>query len=307
MSNRKKVQLGTLPRRTVSLLTALTFLVLAVTGVLAFIQPFSIGIIGLHSLMGFVFIILIGLHILNNSRPLSSYLRSKTLWATLAFTAVLTLLFWWQPSPVKTVLGWSGNLGPAMERFEMREDEMVFDYSPSPAYKMRLNVKTGPSYDTSPPPQVAIWLENQGGYHIKTLLEPKDSSEIPYWSFKHAGWEKAKREAEAEKDIDAVTSPTPNGSFDPADYILPSDSKESTPYQLLLEINQPGDNQASLVYAVEIDNSLPRGYQLLELKGFPKREADDEKGKEVWGLYYVDETFTTALDLIDSALLTIDR
>ncbi len=106
---------------------------------------------------------------------------------------------------------------------------------------------------------------------------------------------------------DAVTSPTPNGSFNPADYILPAGPKDSTPYQLLLEINQPGDDQASLVYAVEIDNSLPRGYQLLELKGFPKREADDEKGKEVWGLYYVDETFTTALDLIDSALLTIQR
>lgn len=307
MSNKNKPQLGTLGRRCVSLLTALTFLVLSVTGVIAFIQPFSIGIIGLHALMGFVFVVLIGLHIFNNSRPLSSYLRSKALWASLLLVGVLTGLFWWQPAPVKTVLGWSGNLGPAMERFEMSEDEMVFDYSPSPKYKMRLNVKTGPSYATQPPPQVAIWLENQGGYHIKTLLAPQVNSETPYYAFKHAGWEKAKRESEQEKAIDAVTSPTPNGSFDPADYILPSDSKESTPYQLLLEINQPGDDQPSLVYAVEIDNSLPRGYQLLDLKGFPKREADDDKGKQVWGLYYVDETFTTALDLIDSALLTIQR
>jgi len=257
--------------------------------------------------MGFVFVALIALHILNNSRPLSSYLRSKMLWASLLIVIVLSGLFWWQPAPVKTVLGWSGNLGPAMERFEMSEDEMVFDYSPSTNYKMRLNVKTGPSYATQSPPQVAIWLENQGGYHIKTLLEPKQKTETSYWSFKHAGWEKAKRESEAEKDIDAVTSPTPNGSFDPADYILPNDSKQSTPYQLLLEINQPGDDQPSLVYAVEIDNSLPRGYQLLDLKGYPKREADDKNGKEVWGLYYVDESFSTALDLIDSALLTIER
>ncbi|MES2981188.1 MAG: hypothetical protein V4727_02650 [Verrucomicrobiota bacterium] len=307
MSNRKKPQLGTLGRRAVSLLTALTFLVPSVTGVLAFIQPFSIGIIGLHALMGFIFVALIVLHIFNNSRPLSSYLRSKTLWASLLIVVVMSVLFWWQPAPVKTVLSWSGNLGPAMERFEMSEDEMVFDYSPSPKYKIRLNVKTGSAYATQPPPQVAIWLENQGGYHIKTLLESQDKTETSYWMFKRAGWEKAKRDAEAEKDIDAVTSPTPNGSFDPADYILPSDSKESTPYQLLLEINQPGDEQPSLVYAVEIDNSLPRGYQLLDLKGFPKRDADDEKGKEVWGLYYVDETFNTALDLIDSALLTIDR
>lgn len=307
MPNRKNPQLGTLRRRAVSLLTAMTFLVLAVTGVFAFVQPFSIGIIGLHALIGFVFIALICLHGFNNSRPLVSYLRSKALWFTLAITTALTLLFWWQPAPVKTVLGWSGNLGPAMERFEMRGDEMVFDYTPSADYKMRLTVKTGPSYVAMPPPQAAIWLENQGGYHIKTLLTPTDADELPYWSFKHAGWEKAKLDAEKLGEVDAVSSPTPNGSFDPADYILPADSKGSTPYQLLLEINQAGDNQPSLVYAVEIDNSLPRSFQLLDLRGFPKRVEDDDKGKQTWNLYYVDESFSSALELIDSALLTIER
>ena len=300
-----KTQLGTTRRRSTTLLTALTFLVLAVTGVIAFIQPFSIGIIGLHALMGFVFIGLVAMHAFNNSRPLTSYLQSRTLWATLLVTALLTALFWWQPAPVKTVLGWSGNLGPAMERFEMREDGMVFDYAPSPDYKMRLTAQPGPAFHTSPPPQVAIWLENQGGYHIKTLLAPKDAGETPYWAFKRAGWEKAKREAEARSEVDVISSATPNGSFDPADYILPRPSGDSTPYHLLLEINQPGDNQPSLVYAVEIDNGLPKHFQLLELRGYPKR--DDKDGKEAWALYYVDNTFTTALDLIDSALLTIER
>jgi hypothetical protein len=45
---------------------------------------------------------------------------------------------------------------------------------------------------------------------------------------------------------------------------------------------------------------------LLELRGYPKRE-DDEEGKEAWSLYYIDETFHSALDLIDSALLTLQR
>lgn len=307
MSDRKKTQLGTLRRRSVSLLSALTFLVLAVTGVLAFFQPFSIGIIGLHSLMGFCFIALIVLHVVNNSRPLTGYLHSKALWVTLVITVALTLLFWWQPAPIKTVLGLSANLGPAMDRFEMRADEMVFDYSPSSDYKMRLTVKTGPAYNTTSPPQVAIWLENQGGYHIKTLLTPTAADELPYWKFKNAGWEKARRDAEELREVDAITSPTPNGSFNPADYILPGDAKDSTPYSLLLEINQPGDKQSSLVYSVEIDNALPRTFQLLDLRGYPKREPDDAKGKETWSLYYVDESYTTALDLIDSALLTLQR
>jgi hypothetical protein len=305
MSNKSNPQLGTLRRRSVSLLTALTFLVLAVTGVLAFIQPFSIGIIGLHSLMGFFFILLIGLHVFNNSRPLASYVRSKALWGALVITAALAALFWWQPTPVRAVLGWSGNLGPAMERFEMGEEGMVFDYTPSPDYKMRLTVQPGSSYHTDPPPRVAIWLENQGGYHIKTLLAPGAPAETPYWAFKHAGWEKAMREAEERDEVDVVSSATPNGSFDPADYILPRPNGDTTPYQLLLEINQPGDNQASLVFSVEIDNNLPKHFQLLELRGFPKREDKDDK--EAWALYYIDDTFTSALDLIDSALLTIVR
>lgn len=304
---RPKIQRGTRRRRVVSLLTALTFLVLSVTGIVAFVQPFSLGVIGLHALMGFLFIGFIALHIVNNSRPLSGYLRSKSFLGTLALTAALTFLFWWQPGPVKMVLSWSGNLGPALERFEMDEEKMVFDYSPSPEYKLRLSVKTGSAYQASDPPQVAIWLENQGGYHIKTLLAPTSSNATPYWVFKHAGWEKAKREAEMQDEVDAVSSPTPNGSFDPADYILPSGTEDSTPYSLVLEINQPGDQQASLVHAVTIDNQLPKTFQVLELRGYPKREADNSEGKEVWGLYYVDETFSTALDLIDSALLTIQR
>ena len=145
-------------------------------------------------------------------------------------------------------------------------------------------------------------LQPETGYHIKTLLAPGDEAQTPYWAFKHAGWEQAKREAEELEEVDAITSSTPNASFDPADYILPQATEDSTPYRLLLEINQPGDDQASLAYLVEINNALPRTFQLLDLHGYPKFEEDGD-----WDLYYIDESYTTALDLIDSALLTIER
>lgn len=304
----KKANLGSLRRRFTSLLTALTFLVLAVTGVIAFVRPFSIKVIGLHALIGFLFIALVGIHVVNNIRPLKGYLHSRSIWVTLAITVLLTLLFLQQRGPVKSLLGLSANLGPAMERFEMSDSEMVFQYSPAETYKMKLTVKTGDSYKISNPPHIAIWLENQGAYHIKTLLPPapESATELPYWNFKRTGWEKAKEEAEQNAGVDVISDATPNGSFDPADYILPADPDNPMPYQLLIEINQSGDEQASLVYSVEIDNAEPKVFQLLDIVGYPKRE-DHSDGKESWALYYADDGFSTALDLINSALLTIER
>ena len=63
-------------RSFISLLIALSFVVLAVTGVLAFVRPFSIQIVGLHALMGFVFIGIIAMHVVNNFHHLSLYSSS---------------------------------------------------------------------------------------------------------------------------------------------------------------------------------------------------------------------------------------
>ncbi len=304
-------------RSTVSLLTAFSFVVLAVTGVLAFVRPFSIQIVGLHSLIGFVFIGLIALHILNNTGHLGRYLKRGPVWITLSVVAALAVLFFWQPAPIKGVLGLSKNLGPSLDDYEVTDLGLSYHYTPDPGYNMALTVRSGSGFDTESPPHFAIWLENASQYHIKTLHTPEGNegrSALPYWDFKRRGWEEAKREAETsgielaeELGVDAISGATQNSSFDPADYILPGDNDESLPYRLLIEINQPGDDQASLVYAVDIDNFDPCTFQLLDLVGYPKREEDDEDGKEVWALYYVDGSFDSALSLIDSALLTIER
>jgi len=307
-----------MPKRSfVSLLTALSFVVLSATGILAFVRPFSMQIVGLHALLGFVFIGLIVLHIFNNQGPLKRYLKSRTLWTTLAIVSCLTALFAWQPAPVRSVLGLSKNLGPALDAFEVTSDGLEYSYTPSPNYKIKLTVRAGDAFDFEQPPQVAIWLENASHYHIKTLRRPEQAAAaaLPYWDFKVRGWQEAKEKADASQQTLAeeleesgvgISSATKNSSFDPADYILPTDQDKSMPYRLLIEIDQREDGQASLVYAVEIDNADPAVFQLLELVGYPKRE-DAEDGKEQWSLYYIDEGFDTALELIDSALLTIER
>ena len=201
----------------------------------------------------------------------------------------------------------------------MDDKGMTYRYTPDPGYKMLIDLRTGPAFDLKNPPRLAVWLENQSLYHIKTLYvsdTPDNREQLPYWAFKVKGWEKAQEEAEAknlslEDSVDAVSEATANGSFDPADYILPREQNSSMPYRVLIEVNQPNDpsskleDQPSLVYEVEVDNYDPYTFQLLELVGYPVMEENDEK--EEWYLSYADESIESAFEIVDSALLQIDR
>ncbi|WP_407678496.1 hypothetical protein [Candidatus Seribacter sulfatis] len=306
-------------RRLVSLFNAILFGVMAVTGIIAFIQPFSIEIIGLHALTGFLFIGVVVGHIFNNSVALKKYIKSPVVLGVIGVTIFTTLLFYYQPAPIKKILGLSGNLGPALDLFEMDEKGMTYKYTPDPGYKMLIDLRTGPAYDLKNPPRLAVWMENQSLYHIKTLYvsdTPDIREQLPYWAFKVKGWEKAQKEAEEknlslEDSVDAVSEATANGSFDPADYILPTEQNASMPYRVMIEVNQPNDpsskldDQPSLVYEVEVDNYDPYTFQLLELVGFPVLEKDTEK--EEWYLSYADESIESAFEIVDSVLLQIDR
>ena len=62
---------------------------MAGSGVWAFAQPFSIQVIGLHALTGFIFIAVIGLHIANNFVPLKKYSKNPVLWFLIGATGEL--------------------------------------------------------------------------------------------------------------------------------------------------------------------------------------------------------------------------
>jgi hypothetical protein len=300
-------------RNTISLIVATLFLTMAVTGLLGFFLPFNILTVSVHALLGFLFIVAIGFHVRNNFKQLKSYLATKSALIVFVSVALLVGIILYQPQPVKAILGLSQNLGPAVDRFELSATKMTYNYTPAPHYKMQLDFKGGKAFDENNPPHVAIWLENTSSFHIKSLYHsenPASEKMLPYWNHKKSEYEKHKKESLVEK-VDAVTSATPNDSFDPADYIVPKDPKKETPYRVLIEINLAGDknkfheDQPSLVYMVEVDNKDPRTFQVLEIVGYPKKEIKDEKTE--WALYFVDETITTARDLFDSALLSIQR
>jgi hypothetical protein len=296
-------------KKIVTILVAMTFTVIATSGLLAFFRPFSILVTGLHSLMGFVFIVLIFFHVKQNFKGMKKSIMSRYAIGSLIFIALLTVLFLWQPAPIRAILGLSNNLGAALDRFEMKDDGMVYHYSPAENYKLKLEIRAGENYDTKSPPDIAIWLENQSSYHIKTLYTSQSKKESPFWAWKVEEYEKAKAESkeEADEDLDSISGATPNSSFDPRDYILPERNKE--PFYLLIEVNQPADankfhkDQPSIIYKVEIDNKFPKAFQVLDILGYSKYDPDEK----TWDAYFPDEKLTTSLKLINSALLTIDR
>jgi hypothetical protein len=259
--------------------------------------------------MGFGFILLIGAHLKNNSKGLKRSLKLKEAIVPLIITTFLTTVFIWQPAPIRSILSLSHNLGAAQEMFKIDAKSVVYQYSPSENFKLKLEVKMGENYDPESPPAIAIWLENQSAYHIKTLHTTDTKKLLPYWSWKVKEYEEAKAAASNSEveDVDVVTSATPNSSFDPRDYILPERNKH--PFYLMIEVNQANDknehykDQPSVIYQVEIDNQFPSYYQVLDMYGYPSYDKEEDS----WSAYFPDKTMTTALKIIDSALLIIER
>ncbi len=308
-------------RQWVSNLIAMLFVTLAVTGLMGFFLPFNLLTVSVHSFVGFIFITAISFHIKNNWRSLRGYFKKRSAVVLLLCVAGFIAVVLWQPPPIKAILALSDNLGPDPSRFELDGQRMLYRYDPAPHYRMQLEVMGGLAYDADQPPFVAIWIENRSGYHIKSLYHSEQegyATQLPYWHHKRSEYLKYKREQEALTDaeraskLDAISSATENDSFDPADYIVPRDAERDAPYRVMIEINQPGDantdhaDQPSLVYSIEVDNRDPRTFQVLEIVGYPKAEQDAGEAT-TWSLFFVDETITTARELLDSALLRIAR
>jgi hypothetical protein len=307
-------------RHWISTLIAMLFLSMAITGIMGFFLPFNLLTVSVHALVGFLFILAIGFHLKNNFRQLRGYFSRRSAVVLLLFVLGLIVIILLQPKPVKAILGLSSNLGPELDRFEVQGNRMTYRYVPAPHYRMELEVMGGAAFKPEHPPLLAIWIENRSGYHIKTLHHSSADdakAQLPYWHFQRSEYLKYKQrhqemsEAERKAELDAMSSATENDSFDPADYIVPKDRENESPYRVMIEINQAGDgnehhqDQPSLVYSVEVDNRDPRTFQVLEIVGYPKSEPED--GETKWSLHYADETLTTARELLDSALLRIAR
>lgn len=121
-------------RRILAIILLIIFLVLAVTGVVMFLTPFSKSIVSIHTIMGLLTIFFILLHFLNNKRILGLYFSGKGLkivkrlqpWFIVLVVIVLTAAVYKDLSGFNAIYNWgnefrSKGLGKQEQTFDWNE------------------------------------------------------------------------------------------------------------------------------------------------------------------------------------------
>ena len=256
------------------------FLTLAVTGILRFVEPFTLVTTRIHIVFGFGVLVLVGLHLAERTAYFMHVIRSagsrdirqrlvsdKTLAGVLSLWLVLVAAGLWNLPPVNQLIELS---------YESRHRAVIFRSDPQTVYKpvedgLRLKRVTdsdaslliqldwGPEFPDSfvrpgAPfadfrPQVAIWTESQNGSLIETLFLSEKAAFNE--SFQWSGHEQERVDILPlwRHRYTLKTGVDPDGDQMAFSGATPDHSfsvysylkTDSNPFYLYVEINSPGD------------------------------------------------------------------
>ena len=322
-------------RSFVSLLIAILFLVLGVTGILMYISPFSEATTVLHITTGFLFVLGIGLHLFKNSRALFSYIKGAKkgrfhLNPTLLGIAISMLLIIgiskFDLPPLKQLYAIGEGLqGKTAVYYKVMETNTQIQ-----GKEIKVEVLMGNPIHT---PTLAIWVEDQQGNYLQDLYvsqklaregfinfnNKRRPEALPIWSHKR-GIQAADGLFVPSKEnpiADGMTGATPTSNW-----ILNSQIAESVDsIRIFMEINQSFDwnayytptafpddpvysgpgkvGQPALIYASEILNLQHPLITQMKLLGRAHHSGQD--GAVRSDLSHM----TTALDMVERILVEV--
>ncbi|MEM6722963.1 MAG: DUF4405 domain-containing protein, partial [Bacteroidota bacterium] len=312
-------------RKAVSLFILFSFLILSVTGVFMYIQPFEKGVATLHSLAGFLFMVGVGLHLGNNIKAMVNYFRSKanlrinvsrTALGYVGVLSVISLMTLFGLPPFSNVYEWGRSLRGETDLYykQIATNQQLNGHSLSVEV-----VQGNPTWV----PTIAIWVEDQVGRHVQDLYVSQKLAKEKFINFNHKRRPEAlpvwshRRGVQAEDGLyvpdqanlvpDGMTGATPKSNF-----VL--NSKLGTgltdSVRVFLEVNQSFDwneyyheqafpedevysgpgkvGQPALVYATDLLALGDAGIHGMELLGRAHHSGQD-------GAIYEDlSTMTTA-------------
>jgi hypothetical protein len=309
-------------------------LVLAISGLLSFIEPFKLLITRIHIVFGFGTVVLVIVHVVDRwryFRKSSLSNRNKGL-PSLPMTSALAIALlmlaaamgnWW---PVRAFidLGYEARNKAIIFRsdshtaFKPIDNGALMKHAPEGDAQVRLEIEWGPrALETDASPQIAIWAENTVGMMIKTFFVSEKSAYaeelrfgdeqvqradiLPVWRHRYT----LLTGVDPDGHIDGASAATPDHSFSIDDYLR----ADSSPFYIYVEVNLPGDgnevytdDQPSVIYGAYIESDQEKAYYLLPLV------AHGGSGQGPRGhMFYDVEKIGSARDLIEKILVKVVR
>lgn len=305
---------------------------LFVSGVISFIEPFSIAITRIHIVFGFVTMVLVGVHLYHRRQYFKQQFKFKSdagvskllltgivlLWGILLSVS----LYNWRPAQLLIEQGYE-----AKHRKEIiRPNPLVASKFTSGRVQLGRKKKDGDTVvlnldlalekDVSKETAMAIWAETRAGTMIETLYissnlaysdKPKWNGRetprykiLPVWRHRYT----TVTGIDPQGKVDAASGATEEHNFSLEEYLKP----EAKDYIIFIEINAPADpdsnwldkhiGQPSVLYSAYIDHRNPKKHVLLELTGHGGDA--DQSGS----IHYELEKLSTAKSLLDIAIVT---
>jgi hypothetical protein len=311
-----------------------SFLILAISGILSFFEPFKLLTTRIHIVFGFTIVLLVLLHVVDRLRYFSKTALSRKnrgfpspqlITALLCSALLLTAAMgnWW---PVRQFinLGHEAKNKAAIFRsdqhtaFKPAKDGAILKHAPGEDVQVRLEIEWGETMkDQDLHAQIAVWAENTTGMMIKTFFISEESAYsenvrfgdkeirraavLPVWRNRYT----LLSGVDPNGQMDGASAATPDHSFSIDDYLR----ADSSPFYIYIEVNLPDDanraypdGQPSVIYGAYIEPEDEKSYHLLPLV------ARGDAGSDPMGhMYYDLDELTSAKDIIEKIIVKVVR
>lgn len=254
-------------RKFVSIVIALSFVVIMGTSVLMYLRPYASSTASLHTAFGFIFLTIGLLHITNNLRPLKNYIvdKKQTLslsWqfvSSVVLAACLAYLFYTGSLGFGAIYDWGSdyrNSQAGRDSRSQKVDYISLEQSIG-QYQVSLEGKLGNAFKY---PMFAAWLEDADGNYLHTIYVSESigtstfdykkgkkgrhiirrPSGLPVWAHKRniAATDGLMIPLGKEPDLDGYTGATPLEDFVIESQLKPN--KDSIVH-IYFEVNQSYD------------------------------------------------------------------
>ena len=315
-----------------------SFSALSVTGVLAYLRPFSITVTQIHIIAGFVTLVLVLMHMLARLPYFKNRISKGRQGASLRIQVILfgTVFGFLVYGSVSSIPPSSWLIENSYEHRNsseiVRSSTLVGFQDPEPHRKWivresqddngsGLSIYLSFQKDLNPMPSIAVWAESTTGSMIETIFleqslayseiplwedyKTQRSHILPLWRHRYTLLSGIKPSGE----VDAVSGATESHRFALDPYLEAGKGNE---FVLCVEINAPGDHnnefsdtllgQPSLLYTCLVDVDRMEPYYLFDLTGHGGGDAI-----ETGNIQYDLDLIGTAKKMKDLFLVKIEK